>query len=71
MRRKIDTISLAFGILLSALVAGMYDAVKNAIMGNYAEANASTIATVIIIFILFPMMYHYGFFKREDDGDHE
>lgn len=71
MRRKIDTVSLAFGILLSALVAGLYDAVKNAIMGNTVEANASTVATAIIILILFPMMYFYGFFKREDDEDHE
>lgn len=69
MKRKIDTISLAIGMILSAIVAALYDAIKNMILGNNAEVTASMVAIITTTFIVTAVLCFSGFFKREDDGD--
>jgi uncharacterized membrane protein YhhN len=61
--KKIDKVSLAFGVILSLCAQGLYETIFYAYQGKTNEEWAALIATIGTVVILILALYWKGYFK--------
>ena len=60
----LDKKSIVWGLLLSIVATGLYDALKALMEGDYWKETVAVISTVIVVFILF-VAFHKQLLEEE------
>ncbi|HML03612.1 MAG TPA: hypothetical protein VK487_09615 [Candidatus Bathyarchaeia archaeon] len=62
---KLDTRSLALGVLLAVVAQGVYEAIFYNNLGEFRQQNAAIIAAIVAFILLFVLFAVFGYFKVE------